>query len=146
LGGDLKFLNMVSGISSCACNYGCVWCKFPDLLHMFLRISDQLVNHLITELRVLDNLQRCKQWVRTLVMVYQTKDATPYMYILAYHVCDMIRLHGNLRSFSQQGFEKLNDCVTSWFFRSRCHRSRETLKQVMLKQNKTKQNGFFTDF
>ncbi|KAJ8018713.1 hypothetical protein HOLleu_43148 [Holothuria leucospilota] len=31
----------------------------PDILHLFLRISDQLVNHLLVELKALDNLRKC---------------------------------------------------------------------------------------
>lgn len=31
----------------------------PDYLHIFLRIADQLVNHLIVELKSSDNLKKC---------------------------------------------------------------------------------------
>ena len=108
IGGDLKFMNMVSGIDSCCSSYSCVWCKcpseefcdisnrqaarsvedislcskkktkngkfncsheplfphipldkrIPDTLHLFLRISDQLIKQLITELRLRDNLDK----------------------------------------------------------------------------------------
>ena len=113
LGGDLKFLNVVTGIDSCCCKFSCPFCKcpkdkfhditqswsqfdeslgartvdeiarlsklkkdnfncshspifssipirnvIPDTLHLFLRISDQLVGKLISELRERDNIAR----------------------------------------------------------------------------------------
>ena len=114
LGGDLKFLNVVSGLDSCCCTYSCVFCKcpkqefydvtktwsvsdqvygartiekneanskpkkkkqayncahaplfkipvaktVPGVLHLFLRICDQLVAQLITELRLRDNIEK----------------------------------------------------------------------------------------
>ncbi|XP_071107251.1 uncharacterized protein [Haliotis cracherodii] len=134
-----------------------LWRRVPDMLHLYLRISDQLVKHLISELRLMDNIARCtsiytrerfeqnevlaldwrcKRWVATFGLVYQSKDVTPYMHILAYHITDMLKIHGNLVTFSQQGFEKLNDSTTKWYFRSTSHKGREDLKQIILKQNR----------
>lgn len=31
----------------------------PDTLHLFLRISDQLINHLLGEVKTLDNIKNC---------------------------------------------------------------------------------------
>ena len=115
LGGDLKFLNLVTGLDSNASRYSCIWCKcpaeeryntkmewsmsnplkgarsveeiascskmkakdkkfncrytplfdfipltkvIPDRLHLFLRISDQLVNQLIHDLKHQDNITK----------------------------------------------------------------------------------------
>ncbi len=110
IGGDLKFLNQVTGIGGFASTYSCVWCKcpkdlrydmtktwsmsdvkkgartieeicslsgkkrnnfnctskplfmsvplvnvIPDTLHLYIRIADQMVNHIIEYLRSLDN-------------------------------------------------------------------------------------------
>ena len=30
IGGDLKFLNIICGIDSCASQYSCIWCKCPS--------------------------------------------------------------------------------------------------------------------
>lgn len=41
----------------------------PDILHLFLRICDALINLLILELRRLDGIDRCK--LHTLIVVLQ---------------------------------------------------------------------------
>ncbi|KAJ8018369.1 hypothetical protein HOLleu_43669 [Holothuria leucospilota] len=68
--------------------------------------------------------------------VYLKKDVTPYMHVLQCHVGETLRLHGNLSNFSQQGLEKLNDKVTTWYFRSTHHKGNEALRQIMLKENR----------
>ncbi len=65
-----------------------------------------------------------------------SKDVTPYMHILSYHVAESVRLNGNLSLFTIQGMEKLNDNVSRWYFRSTSFGRETALKQVMQKQNR----------
>ena len=62
--------------------------------------------------------------------------STLYMHVLAKHVKDSMKIHGNLSKFSQQSFEKLNDRITSWYFNGTNHRDLEALTQIMNKQNR----------
>ena len=290
LGGDLKFLNVVTGLDACSATYSCLWChcskadrwnhnkhwsmtdpdngartlesiaqcakrksnKFncsnpplfdsipltrviPDSLHMFLRIADQLVGHLIAKLREYDNElvshqanhrqniakfeefvqslniewrfivdksgkmnyrdftgpehwrilnsidldhflacapfkklaslkelwrtfkspmieisnlgnenhvavsayeKRARDWLKLFCNIFPSKDVTPYMHILANHVVESVRLHGNISNFNQQGLEKLNDSITGWFFRGTNHKNNHALIQIIKKQNR----------
>ncbi|KAJ8031139.1 hypothetical protein HOLleu_27773 [Holothuria leucospilota] len=81
--------------------------------------------------------EKCKEWVTLFCKVYQAKDVTPYMHILMFHIPESIRIHGNINVFSQQGMEKMNDFVTSWYFRSSNHNKVEALEQILMKQNRT---------
>lgn len=84
---------------------------------------------------------KCKEWVQLYVTTYQAKDVTPYMHVLMYHVPEAIRIHGDINIFSQQGMEKMNDSVTSWYFRSSNHNGIDALQQVMMKQNRVEYLG-----
>ena len=76
-----------------------------------------------------------KEWVTEYVKLHQSKDATPYMHILMYHVCESIKLNGAIAHFTMQGLEKLNDNVSKWFFHSSSFSLKYALKQVMQKHN-----------
>ena len=83
LGGDWKFLAMVTGIDAVSSTYACIWCKkafnvsrkplFPfiplakvviDNLHLFLRVSDVFVDLLIEELLRQDAIDKSKKYAR----------------------------------------------------------------------------------
>ena len=76
-----------------------------------------------------------KEWLTLYQTVYLAKDITPYMHVLGYHVPEVMRAHGNISLFCQQGLEKLNDLVTKWYFRS-SNFGKNALKQIMQKQNR----------
>lgn len=78
-------------------------------------------------------------WVKKFLTVYQTKNITPYVHCLAYHVPEFIAKYGTLSRFSQQGLEKLNDVTTQHFLRSTNHRTSEAFKQIMEKWNRLEQ-------
>ena len=80
--------------------------------------------------------EKAKSRVKLYASTYQTKDVTLSMHILAMHIGEAIELHdGCINSFSQQIFEKMNDPVKEWFFKSSNHTGLVALKQVMQKQN-----------
>ena len=79
---------------------------------------------------------RSRAWVGKYAETFLAKDVTPYMHVLMNHVAESLKLHGHLNHFSQQAMEKLNDKVTSLFFRATNHRNTEAFVQVMQKQNR----------
>ena len=42
-----------------------MYCVIPDILHLFLRIADVLINLLILELRRHDGIEKCRSLDRT---------------------------------------------------------------------------------
>ena len=80
--------------------------------------------------------ERAKKWIDLYACeIYLSKDVTPYMHILAYHLPEAMRRHGNVVDFCQQGLEKLNDMVTKWYFKSTNY-DKSALRQIMHKQNR----------
>ena len=79
-----------------------------------------------------------KKWVTDFTAIYQTKNVTPYIHLMAMHVPEFFKKYGNLVQFTQQGMEKLNDQTSIDFARSTNHnyRSLEALKQLMEKKNR----------
>lgn len=76
-----------------------------------------------------------KKWLELFLKVYQTKNVTPYMHTLVFHVPEFIELHGSIAPYSQQGLERLNDNITKDYFRSTNHRQ-EALKTLLMKLNR----------
>ena len=106
-----------------------LWSNFKLLMREISSLSDQ------NEVALKAFEKNARSWLELFCNIYPTKDATPYMHILANHIAESIRLNGNISVFSQQGLEKLNDCVTCWFFRGTNHKT-IALKQIMEKQNR----------
>jgi len=113
-----------------------VWHGFTELITTL----DRLDMHL--EDLTISFIDSAKEWLNTYTKVYPTKDATPYMHILVYHVAESIKLNGNLCHFTQQGLEKLNDDITKWYFgaTSLCHEA--AMKQIIQKQNRIRKLEF----
>lgn len=59
--------------------------------------------------------QKAISWCELYLYCYQARDITPYIHNLRYHVGELVRKHGALTRFSQQGLKKLNDMVTKQF-------------------------------
>ena len=76
-----------------------------------------------------------KDWVNLYYKVNCSTDITPYMHVLAFHVPEVMRLHGNVSHFCQQGLEKLNDLVTKWYHRSTNFGS-AAMAQILTKQHR----------
>ena len=58
------------------------------------------------------------------------------MHAFSMHVPELIKLYGNLISFTQQGLEKLNDFSTKDFQQASNHRNIESLRQILEKRNR----------
>ena len=105
-----------------------LWTKFESLM---AQLNQDMTDEDIDMFE-----QSAKEWVKLYAgRLYLSKDATPYMHILAFHLPEAMRLHGNVVDFCQQGLEKLNDMVTKWYFRSTNYDS-TALKQIMHKQHR----------
>ena len=76
-----------------------------------------------------------KKWLELFLKVYQTKNVTPYMHTLVFHVPEFIELHGSIAPYSQQGLEWLNDNITKDYFRSTNHRQ-DALRTLLMKLNR----------
>ena len=83
--------------------------------------------------------RKAKQWVSSFTSIYQCKDVTSYMHCLAMHVSQFLNLYGNIRMFTQQGLEKLNEFTTIFYQHASNHREQEALKQILEKRNRIKE-------
>ena len=79
-----------------------------------------------------------KKWVLDFTAIYQSKNVTPYIHIMAMHVPEFLLKYKNLVLFTQQGMEKLNDQTTIDFAKSTNHNyhNLEALTQLMNKRNR----------
>ena len=78
---------------------------------------------------------RAREWVKKFTDIHHTRNVTPYIHAVANHVSEFMKLHGSIISFTQQGLEKYNDCMTKQYFRATSHRGEEALRQIMEKRN-----------
>ena len=111
-----------------------LWVDFHQL-HKVLQLSDVTPNEV-------DIFQSsAKKWVKDFTAIYQTKNVTPYIHIMAMHTPEFLRKYTNLVQFTQQGMEKLNDQTTIDFARSTNHnfRNLDALKQLLVKKNRIEQ-------
>ena len=73
-----------------------------DFLNIYKQLSSETPDHVSLE-------KDTKEWINDFIGLghllegHQKKCVTPYMHILAYHVPDQIKRHGNIRRFSGQG-------------------------------------------
>ena len=104
------------------------WCLRKGILQK-LTISSAEADKFETE---------AKAWVTYFTSIYQSKNVTPYIHIMAIHIPEFIHKSTNLAQFNQQGMEKLNDQTTIDFARSTNHnyRNLEALKQLLYKENR----------
>ena len=106
-----------------------------NLWKEFMEIYKTLCSHTALKDEEVDKF-KCKvdDWLKNFLSVYQTKNVTPYIHLLACHIPEFLKQYGTIAPFSQQGVEKLNDLITKDYFRSTNHK--DTLIQIMLKLNR----------
>ena len=68
--------------------------------------------------KLVDVSSVAKAWLNNNVSVFPTKDATPYMHILANHVPETVEITRALSQSTQQDVEKVTDHFTNWYYRS----------------------------
>ncbi|KAJ8018208.1 hypothetical protein HOLleu_43930 [Holothuria leucospilota] len=111
-----------------------LWMKFSEIMTYLKSIT-------VSNIMRASLAMKCKEWIQLYCGIYQAKDVTPYMHILMFHVPEAIFLHGDINIFLQQGMEKMNDLVTSWYFRSSNHNKLDALEQILMKQNRIEYLG-----
>jgi len=77
-----------------------------------------------------------KSWVKDFADVYHGKNVPPYMHVFSIHVAQFLEIYGSISCFSQQGLEKHNNLTTKYFQHSTNHHERESLLQILQKQNR----------
>lgn len=73
------------------------------------------------------------EWFVEFRKLFAAAHVTPYIHILKWHVPEMLRRHGTISMFTQEGLEKLNDKSTVNFFASTNRHGTQALKQLLLK-------------
>jgi len=106
----------------------------------FLVIYKILCSHTTLRDQEVYNLtEKIDIWLINFLDVYQTKIVTPYIHLLSSHIPEFVRKYGTIAPFSQQCLERLNDLITTDYFRSTNHR--DTLRQIMSKLNRLEELG-----
>ena len=67
--------------------------------------------------------------------VYHTKHVTSYMHVLFWHVLKFFKLYGQICSFTQQGFEKLNIKTKKDYFTLTHQRGLDVFSQTVQKRS-----------
>ena len=109
----------------------CLWKDYKalhEMLHQVTISSDEIKKY---ETDV-------KKWVDSFTSIYQSKNVTPYMHIMAKHVPEFFHRYGSLVKFTQQGMEKLNDQTTIDYAKSTNHnfKNLDALTQLLQKRNR----------
>ena len=127
--------------------------KLPNVQHVqklwdsFLKLYAVLQQEEISNNEIDTFRKDAKQWVLNFTMIYQSKNVTPYIHILAQHIPEFIQKYSNISQFAQQGLEKLNNQTTIDFVKSMNHDycSLAALTQLLQKRNRVEyveSNGF----
>ena len=104
-----------------------LWKDFPELLKMMENnLTDKEIGGFETSARA---------WVSLYYDTHCSTDITPYMHVLSCHVPQLMRLHGNISHFCQQGLEKVNDLVTKRYHRSTKFGSKGLVEDNSLQQH-----------
>ena len=78
-----------------------IWIRFKDIHH-------DLKKDRYTKSEVDDFQRLARSFLREFLEIYPSKKVTPYMHVLVFHVPEMLRKHGSISVFEQQGLERLN--------------------------------------
>ena len=108
-----------------------LWTELLQINKLLSRPADKLSTADIASFEI-----QARDWVRKFTNVYHSQNVTPYIHAMANHVSEFMKLHGSVISFTQQGLEKYNDCMTKQYFRSTNHEGLEALRQIMEKRNR----------
>ena len=80
----------------------------------------------------------CKQWLQDFVNLNHRSDCTPYVH-LTQHLSELIRLHGHIGLFNQEGHERLNQISIVQYFRAcnkKISKNSSYLAQILKKRNR----------
>ena len=110
--------------------------KIQYIWEEFRRLNSLLSSDSFPESEIESFAISAKSWRSKFLEMYQSKNVTPYMHAFVSHVPEVLRIHGAIVPFTQQGLEKLNDSFTQFFYRGSNHRDQEALTQMLQKANR----------
>lgn len=108
-----------------------VWTELLQLNETFSKWPEDLIQTDIDSYKK----QAC-EWGKKFIGTEHSSNVTPYIHALMNHVSELMRLHGGILQFTQQGLEKYNDVMTKDYFRCTSHHGDNALLQIMQKQNR----------
>ena len=119
--------------------------RMQELWKRLLQVNELLSKRPedVTQEEIIKYETLSREWGLKYLELYQTKEVTPYIHAMICHVGEFMRIHGCILSFTQQGLEKYNDCMTKDYFRGSSHKGVQALFQIMQK-NKTEWNIYKT--
>ena len=69
------------------------------------RTLSKLWDKNLTKTEIDEFQKEAKDWVNAFARCYLMRDITPYIHVLAFHLPEAMRMHGNISHFCQQGLE-----------------------------------------
>ena len=84
-----------------------LWDSFIDI-YSTLRATSPFCNEEIMNFEA-----HVQTWITLFLSIYQSKNVTPYMRILVYHVPEFLHKYGTLSLFTQQGIETCQYCKSA---------------------------------
>ena len=82
----------------------------------FMKLNDIIRSDSPSDPEITALKEDARTWLGQFLKVYQTKNVTPYIHTMVSHVREFLQLHGNIVSYTQQGFEMLNDHMTQFYY------------------------------
>ena len=80
-----------------------------ELWNDFGKLESQLHLKSVSSVEAMKISKDAKDWVVKFTAIYQSKNVTPYIHILAMHIPEFLHKYKSLVVFTLQGMEKLND-------------------------------------
>lgn len=106
--------------------------KVQSIWETFWLLNKKLRADVWTEQDIQIYEKELKAWLSQFLEVYPAKNVTPYMHVFVMHVPQMLKEHGSISKFTQQGLERLNsECKTIWF--SGTNLGKAAVSQLMFK-------------
>lgn len=99
-----------------------IWNGLLEINSILSKSEDELSPAYIIRFEI-----QAREWVKQFTDVYHARNITPYIHAMASHVSEFMKLHGSIVSFTQQGLEKYNDCMTKTYFRVTNHKEVHSL-------------------
>jgi hypothetical protein len=104
-----------------------LWKEYHQLYWKIKRVTDKSESIIINK-RVLN-------WLDLFINLYHLKFVSPYIHLFCFHAPQLIELYGDLDCFNQEGLERKNFMICTYYFRS-CNKKGNYLKQIISKINR----------
>lgn len=88
---------------------------------------------------------KTENWLKSFLNVYKLVNVTPYIHIFSFHLHELIRLHGNINLFNQEGLERMNSLLTFNYFSSTNKKFNSHI-QLLQKQNRIEELSYLLNF